>query len=122
MKPYFVPATDHDRDRQSCRATARCRAAIQQIGCTVFSYSFKYMKPTGLTSVPSGWLRPAKARAKEARTLRETLLARFVQYSSQLNEASAKISARTTSGQTFSNLQTFTNEYGHKKSFAVTQL
>src|SRR5205814_4044613 len=64
----------------------------------------------------------AKVRAKEARTLRETLPARFVQYSSQLNEASAKISARTTSGQTFSNLQTFTNEYGHKKSFAVTQL
>src|SRR5437762_2803251 len=50
-----------------------CRAAIQQIGCTVFSYSFKYMKPTGLTSVACGWLRPAKARAKEARTLRETL-------------------------------------------------
>src|SRR5437762_5669487 len=113
---------DHDCGDRSCQATAMCRAAVQQIGCTVFSYSFKCMKPTGLTSVSGERLRPAKARPKEARTLRETLPARFVQYSSQLNEASAKISARTTSGQTFSNLQTFTNEYGHKKSFAVTQL
>src|SRR5947208_14944638 len=99
-----------------------CRAAIQQIGCTVFSYSFKYMKPTGLTSVACGWLRPAKARAKEARTLRETLRARFVSYARQLREAAAKISARTTSGQTFSNLQTITTECGQNKSFAVTTL
>src|ERR1700742_1298668 len=98
MKPCFVPAMDRDCGGRSCQAPATCRVAIQQIGCTVFSYSFKCIKPTGLTSVPSGWLRPANARAKEARILRETLLARFVQYLSQLNEASAKISARTTSG------------------------
>src|SRR5439155_20154621 len=39
-----------------------------------------------------------------------------------LNEASARSSVRITSGQTSSNLQTFTNEYGQEKSFAVIQL